>query len=210
MNAIINAPTRASKPRATRAVAEVVPLPQPFEFGSGRHLVVDNNNLAWPECDRGDILDIDFDVHEYRGEGHYLVQHVPPADEVVGPPGCFPFSTGWTKVVRLGRYGPTPGVAILESGINGREWRTVSQEQWERFRFMGRVKGLYCRRDRGRTNNLDVVGRVSAIGEAADGSAFIQFQPGEGRTITVSGLTDDEARRVAELMLSPARLEIKP
>ena len=90
MNAILEAPARARKPRASTAcnVVEAIPLPQPFSYGSGRHLVVDHDNLAWPEADKGDILDIDFDVREYRGEGLYLLHHNPPADEVVGPPGC--------------------------------------------------------------------------------------------------------------------------
>lgn len=197
-------------PRAARRAIVEVATPERAAFGhaAGRHLVVDDENLAWPEADSGDILDIDFDVREYRGEGQYLVQHVAPSDEVVGAPGRFPFSSGWTKVVRLARTGLHSGIDMLEADGRGMEWRAVPPEKFARFKFLGLVHGIYCRA--GRKPYLDFVGKVTGIGEAPDGSALVQFCPGDGRTITVTGLEDDEARRVRDLMLRPARLEIKP
>lgn len=213
MNAVLDKPVRAGAKRRTQAVAIIDGEPERSAFGhaAGRHLVVDNNNLAWPEADSGDILDIDFDVREYRGEGQYLVQHVPPTDEIVGMPRA-PYSSGWTAVRHFARHSLREGsdIEVFEQGVDGRAWRHVPAAELARYRFLGRVHGIYCRSGRGLNPHLNFVGKVSGIGEAQDGTAFVQFQPGEGRVITVSGLNDDEARRAARLMFSASRLEIKP
>lgn len=210
MNAVLDKPVRTGAKRRIQAVAIIDGEPERSAFGhaAGRHLVVDHNNLAWPESDSGDILDIDFDVREYRGEGQYLVQHVPPSGDIVGVLNRAPYTSGWTAVVHLMRG--SNGLEIFHSGMEGRCWREIPPDELARYRFLGRVHGIYRRSDIGRIPHLNFVGKVAGVGEAPDGTACIQFKPGEGRVITVSGLTDDEARRVAKLMLSPARLEIKP
>ncbi|WCM88808.1 hypothetical protein [Acidovorax sp. NCPPB 3576] len=207
MNAVIDTPSGVRKPRAStaRVVAEVTPLPQPFGYGAGRHLVVDHENLAWPEADKGDVLDIDFDVREYRGEGRYLLHHSPPAGEVVGAPGCWPFSSRWTCVQEIHRSN-----GQFERFVHGesRGWKPIPTEEWERIQILGKVHGIYNRRERYDRPGVLEVGRVTGIGEA-EGGAYIHLQPEAGRTITISGLTEWQVRTLSGLVARDMRMELK-
>lgn len=207
MTEILEAPTRARKPRASAArdMVEVTPLPQPFGFCVGRHLVVDNDSLAWPEADKGDILDIDFDVREYRGEGHYLLHHSPPPDEVVGPPGRWPFSSRWTEVQRIHR---NSGFFERFQHEDGRGWTPIQPDEWGRIQVLGRVHGIYNRRGRCASPGMLEVGRVTAIGQG-DGGAYVHLQPEPGRTIAIDGLLDWQVRLLSGLITKNIRLELK-
>lgn len=208
MTEILEAPTRARKPRASAArdVVEVTPLPQPFGLGAGRHLVVDNDGLAWPEADDGDILDIDFDVREYRGEGHYLLHHNPPPDEVVGPPGCFPFSSRWTEVQNIHRSNGRFERLEHNDGRSG--WRPIPADEWDRIQVLGKVHGIYNRRGRASRPVMLEVGRVTNIGEA-EGIGHVELQPEPGRIITITGLLEWQVRMLSKLVTREMRLELK-
>lgn len=207
MNVVIDAPKQAKKPRAgtARSVVDVAPLPQPFDRVSGRHLVVDHQNLAWPEADSGDILDIDFDVREYRGEGRYLLHHEPPAGEIVGAPGRWPFSSRWTAVQSIHRN--NGGFERFVHHEN-RGWHQIPPEEWERLNVLGRVHGIYNRRERHDRPGVLEVGRVTAMGEA-DGGAYVHLQIEAGRTLTISGLQQWQVRQLATLLTHGMRLELK-
>lgn len=199
--------TRA-RPQETEPQAEA--QPSPGGFASGRHLVQDHDCLAWPHADRGDVLDIDFDVREYRGEGFYLLQHSAPADEVSGAAGCFPFSTAYLGV-RLIRKG-APGQMQMNqvASVEAPGMRNVPADEWERTTVLGQVKNIYRRHVPGCADGLFLVGQLVTVGDSEDGSACLQFRHKEGRTINVSGLTTDEARRLAPHFMKTMRLEVKP
>lgn len=209
MNAVIDAPAQARKPRPGVAptVVEITPLPQPFAHGSGRHLVVDHENLAWPEADKGDILDIDFDVREYHGEGRYLLHHEPPEGEVVGLPGCFPFASRWTAVQRIHRNNGA-FERFGHSSSAGRGWRPIPPDEWDRIQILGKVCGIYNNREKGDRPGVLEVGRVTAMGENQAG-VYVHLQPEAGRTITITGLQEWQARALSRLITREMRLELK-
>ena len=202
---VIESMPRVSRAKPQRSVVAMALVPQPFEFAAGRHLVVDHEGLAYPEADRGDVLDIDFDVREYRGEGHYLVHHSAPDGEVVGAPGCPPFTSRYTEVQHINR-----GNGHFERFVrgDGSSWRAIHSDEWARIQILGKVHGIYNRRDRHDRPGVLEVGRVTSIGEAEAG-AYIHLQADAGRTITITGLQEWQVRLLSSLITRDMRMELK-
>lgn len=207
MSAVIDKPSRA---QARRQAAPAIdqPLAAPFGLAGGRHFVENTDGYAWPLCDHRDVLDIDFDVREYRGEGMYLLHRPAPASEVVGAPGRFPFSSSWTGIRCMSGSGTSSSRrAMLDLSAAGQQWRDIDSDEWAQTKVLAKVHNIY-RRATGGEPSTGFVGHVSGIGQADDGSAMVQFKPEPGRLLTLSGLTDDEARRMAPMLMKLARLEV--
>lgn len=211
MEAVIEKPRKAAagRVRAIEPVSVEQARPAPGGHASGIHLVQDFEHLAWPYADKGDVLEIDFDVREYKGEGFYLLQHQAPADEVTGPPGRFPFTSAYVGVRNLHRNGKGQ-MEMLQRTAEGSEWKVVQPEAWARTTVHGYVKNIYRRHIPGCAQGLFLVGQLSAVGDHDDGSASAQFRHSKDRTITVSGLTPEEARRLSPHFMNTIRLELKP
>ena len=197
--------TKRTPARAAAVAVVAQPEPTAFGYGNGRHLVQDHQNYAWPDTNAGDILDIDFDCREYRGEGRYLVQYNDD-DTLLSKNG---FSGRWVGVRRFTNHvGSARGLHIFENTIEGRAWQPLPPERQARIMFLGKVHAIYRRTERGTQPGVDFCGRLSALGEEPDGKAFLEFQPGGGRTLRLSGLTGDDARRLAPLMMDAMKLEV--
>lgn len=210
MDAVMTRPRKAVKApaRPTETIPQDEARAAPGGHASGVHLVKDSERLAWPYADRDDVLEINFDVREYCGEGFYLIHHRAPPGEVTGPPGCFPFTSAYSGVRNLHRRNGQ--IEVLEASTEGREWRPFTADEWARTTVHGYVKNIYRRHVVGCAEGLFLVGQLAAVGEQEDGSAFAQFRHSKDRTITVSGLTPEEARALSPHFLNTMRLELKP
>lgn len=141
MNAVLERPVRTTArglitlPRGAERFPEVLP--------TGRHFMLADSHygLCSGEIDRGDVLDVDFDRREFRGDGIYLMSHAAPADEVVGPPGRMPFSSAFSGIRRLSSTGSH--LVLLQNDVGGPRWSEVSREMAARFRFCGFVHTVY-------------------------------------------------------------------
>lgn len=210
MDAVITRPRKAVK--APACAVEAIPQAEaktaPGGHASGIHLVKDTERLAWPYADRDDVLENDFDVREYQGEGFYLIHRRAPAGEVVGPLGRFPFTTAFTGVRNLHRRNGQLEAHLATA--EGREWKPIPPDEWARTTVHGYVRNIYRRHVVGCADGLFLVGQLAAVGEQEDGSAFAQFRHSKDRTITVSGFTPEEARALTPHFLNAMRLELKP
>lgn len=197
------------KPRTPRQAVAVQPATveaerPPLGHAGGRHLVVDNCGYCWPKGSAGDILDIDFDCRDYRGEGEYMVEYYDKSLEV--------FKNASPRFVGMRRFtkhvGSTMGLHILENTREGRAWMPVTEEFAGRIRFIGKVHDIYRKGGHGTQPGLHFVGKLSSMEEDGANTAKVTFCPEAGRTLTLSGLTNEEARRLAPLMMDAMRLEL--
>lgn len=188
------APTR-------RTLPAVVPEPEgPFPEMAGRRMVVDHQGIMSPIAHQGDVIDVDFDVRAYQGEGIYLLRIDKDMETRTG-------WWGWTGARRLMRQ-PVDGLHIREAERDGGwKWHPWPEEQQAKTRIFGRVHDIYRRDSYDNRPGINVLGRLAGLGgEHASGQVAIDA--GEGRTVTITGLQAFQVRQLTRLILEPVRLEI--
>lgn len=192
-----------SRPTPVARMAETEP--PKFGFAAGRHLVVDHQGLAWPIGNVGDILDIDFDCRQYQCEGDYLIEICEVPNGGIRSPG---FPTRWTCVRTFGYAGKFE-LSIREPALNGGwEWKPFTDAMKAKTTFLGKVHDIYRSSKGNQQQGIKFVGKLCAIGEHGDGAGYAEFQHQDGRKLVLNGLTEDETRKLAPMMLGQVKLEI--
>ncbi len=186
---MIDAPTREVRPAARRralAPAQDVPAsPSPFPHASGRHIVQDHLGLGWPEWSRGDIIEVDFDITSYRGEGLYILDSFDPN------------APKWMQRFQCARYLSKAGkdnLQIRERTEDGWAWAPLTAERLAITKFIGRVARVYRDVTTWRPG-LRADGVVSGMSTVGDGTTQLQLTNNEGPTITIGGVRTDLAKQ---------------
>lgn len=169
----------------------------PFPDMTGRRMVVDMQGVMSPLAHRGDVIDVDFDVQQYQGEGIYLLR----LEE-----GDCQFGWGWTGARRLMRQ--PDGLHVFDRAENGGwQWRRWPEQEQSKMRIFGRVHDIYRRDSPSSRPGIHVLGALANVG-GDQSSGRVDLSAGAGRTVTVTGLEPWQVRSVAQLLLKPVKLEI--